>query len=511
MKIAAIDIGTNSFHAVVAQANERGIFEIIASDKETVRLGESRGDMKFLTDAAMERGVDALKRFAAMAATSDAPIYCCATSAVREAQNREVFISRVYDETGIEINVIEGTEEARLIYLGVLQALPVYDENALVIDIGGGSTETVIGKSGKVLRAVSEKLGAIRITRKFFADGIATGKSVKQCRSFIKGEWATPFSKLRKIGFSTACGTSGTIKTIAAMVLAKRQVEAVDRFNGIAITTEEVSHVVRDIIKAKSPEARAKLPGMESKRADIILGGAIVLEEALLGLGVERLVISDFALREGMVLDAYQRTDEPSLYHLKNLRSESVWALAERFDVDKKHSKHVTKLALALFDSLWEALKLRQTDRELLEAAAVLHDCGYYISFSQHHKHGYYLVRNAALPGFSRTEAEIIANVIRYHRKSFPSLKHPNFRQVPEHLRGAVRGMASLLRIAEGLDRQQLRTVRSLTASVKKKRIDIVVTTKNREDDVTIELWGAERKKVLLEELLERDVCFTRG
>lgn len=511
MKIAAIDIGTNSFHAVVAQVNERGIFEVLGSDKEAVRLGESRGDMKFLTEQAMQRGLDALKRFAALAASAQAPIYCCATSAVREAQNRDVFIDRVYDETGIEINVIEGIEEARLIYLGVLQALPVYNSNTLVIDIGGGSTETVVGHAGNVVRAVSEKLGAIRITRKFFQDGIVTGKAVKQARAFIRGEWATPFSKLRKVSFEQAVGTSGTIKTIAAMALLRRTGASADRFNGLTFTVEEISAVVADIIATKTPEERAKMPGMEAKRADIIVGGAIVLEEALLGLGVEQLTISDFALREGMVLDAYQRIEKSELYHLRNLRSESIWDLAERYDVDKKHAKHVTKLALTLFDSLWKPLGLRKTDRELLEAAAVLHDCGYYISFSQHHKHGYYLVRNATLPGFSRTEAEVIANVIRYHRKSFPNVKHMNFRQVPERLRRNVRGMAAVLRIAEGLDRQQLRVIRGLEVSVKRKSIEIALQTKGKSADVTIEIWGADRKKVLLEELLERSVCFKHG
>jgi exopolyphosphatase/guanosine-5'-triphosphate,3'-diphosphate pyrophosphatase len=207
--ITAIDVGTNSFHAVVASVNANGVFTIHSRDKENVRLGESTSDMKYLSEEAMQRGIVAMKRFAGMAESVNAPVRAIGTSAMREALNRDEFVRRVQEETGIAIEVVSGNEEARLIYLGVLQALPILNNKTLVIDVGGGSTETIVGFRGEMLYGHSAKLGAIRLTRRFFAEERVTPKAIKECRDFIRGEWALVFRSIQVCGFERVVMSSG--------------------------------------------------------------------------------------------------------------------------------------------------------------------------------------------------------------------------------------------------------------------------------------------------------------
>jgi Exopolyphosphatase len=222
-KIAAIDLGTNSFHMAIATLNSNGVIKILSREKEMVRLGSSGKDMKYLQEDAIERGIETLYRFSKIAESENAIIRACATSALREALNRDAFIRRVRNELDINIEIISGVEEGRLIYLGVIHALPLNGKKTLVIDIGGGSTETIIGKDGKTEFIHSEKIGAIRLTKLCCEQGVFNKDIVLQLREFIRGEWAVVLENIKQIGFDIAVGTSGTILTLANMVLASKQ------------------------------------------------------------------------------------------------------------------------------------------------------------------------------------------------------------------------------------------------------------------------------------------------
>lgn len=507
--ISAIDVGTNSFHMVTTSVNHRGMLKIISRDKEMVRLGQSPRDMKYLTEEAMQRGVDTLKRFAKIAQSENAKIRAVATSAVREAKNKDEFINRVKQETDIDIEVVSGAEEGRLIYIGVMHALPVFQNNTLVIDIGGGSTETVVGLKGEIKYVKSEKIGTIRMTKRFFDDGNSNKESISECLDYIKGEWTPVMKKISEIGFDVAVGTSGTIHTLAKMTLAMKDEPIPDVLNGLIIPTSEMLEVIEKIKKAGSTSKRKDLPGMEDKRADIILGGALIIEHAIRKLNIEKMLISPYALREGIVFNTVEKNRSLQQFrNLSYLRYETIHNLARRFHIELKHAEHVRNIALQIYDDLQDLHGFTGHCREILEAASLLHDAGYHISHDKHHKHSYYLIMHADMPGFTNDEAEIIANVARYHRKSHPKQKHDNFKKLSDEKKNRVKILGGILRIAEGIDRRQMQIVHSVRANIKNGIIDIELYSSGQEKNPDIELWGAKRRKPLLEEALNKEIKF---
>jgi exopolyphosphatase / guanosine-5'-triphosphate,3'-diphosphate pyrophosphatase len=516
--IAAIDIGTNSVHMLIARIASNGRFEVLTRQKEMVRLGSGEGEMKRLEDDAMDRGIVALSRCRSLADSFDAPVYAVATSAVREALNAEVFLRRAREEAGVEVEVISGHEEARLIQLGVLQALPVFDRPLALIDVGGGSTEVLFGFGGSVAYARSVKLGSLRMTRRFFADGVVEEDAVERCRRYISGVLAPIQHDVAVLKHEVAVASSGTAETLAAMAIARRGGTLPQKLNAATMTRKELAAVVDDLAAARTVDERRKLPGIDPARADILLGGALVLDELCDTLGIEELTISEYALREGVLLDALHRIGGGTMHHLSDLRRESVFHLMELCDDDPEHSLQVARLALSLHDALGERLGLGDADRELLEAAALLANVGLFISHSRHHKHSYYVIRNSEhLMGFTDHEIELIAQVARYHRKGTPSEgKHPDFAALTKSERSRVRAISSLLRVAIGLDRNHDGAVTSL--AVRDDGSDVVVELHGHHDgrgeaiddvDLSLEQHSAADRSGPLAELLGVEVRFS--
>jgi len=517
--LAAIDIGTNSFHMVVARVGEIGEdndgagpnFEVIEREKEMVRLGSSSGDMKRLEPEAIDRGVEALKRLARIAAIHGADIHAVATSAVREAENADEFIDRARIEAGVEVEVIAGVEEARLIHLGVLQAVPVYDRRLVLIDIGGGSTEILVGEQGETLTAGSLKLGAIRLTRRFFRSDRDHPSAVESCRRHVRMVLAPMVRHVEALGFDVAIASSGTAETVAALVQAQRGGSSLRTYNNFEMTAAEISGVLALLTNCESVDARRRLPGMDPARADIILGGAIVLEQSVLELGIETVIISDYALREGVLLDALSRRRGATLHHLQDLRRRSVMNLVEAMDDDPAHSKRAAALTLELFDALASLHGLGDDSRELLEAAALLANVGLSVSHSEHHKHSYYVIRHSdRLAGFTDHEIEVIALVARYHRKSAPKVKHAEFARLRDADQHRVRAMAGLLRLGIAFDRSHAGPVAGLQAVDSGADEPVQIQLAPRGDvDLSLELQAAEERKGLLEDVLARQIRFS--
>jgi len=510
--IAAVDVGTNSFHLVVGTVNNRGILNIFFREKEMVRLGSSSGDMKYILPEAMERGVRTMSHFRELAQIKDAQFIAVATSAVREALNKDEFLNKVKDATGIDIQVISGVEEARLIYIGALHALPILNRQALVVDIGGGSTETIIGKDGKNVYVNSAKLGAIRLTKAFNLDNTPTKDDIQKCRERIRGEWAPALKRIYETEFDTVVGTSGTIINIALMAVSANHVIIPDVINGITVTGQQIMKVIDKIVSAKNLKERIALPGIDSTRADIILGGALILEYLIETLDIKKIILSSYALREGIVFDYIQKKEAiQEFHHLSQLRYESVISICKQFGVNFPHVEHVKNNSLQLFDDLQTIHKLGYPERELLEAASMLHDVGYNISHDQHHKHSYYIISQCILPGFTNDEAEVIANIARYHRKSLPKKKHENFQKLNKDKQVIVQILAGILRIAEGIDRRQNQIVKIIKTVLNGKSIDIILTPETENVDLDIEIWGANRRKPLLELALDKSINFLVG
>ncbi len=502
---AAIDIGTNSFHMVVARALPDGGFEVITTEKEMVRLGQGSGEMKQLADDAIDRGVAALTRMAGVAATHGADITAVATSATREAQNRQVFIDRALADTGIKIEVISGFEEARLIHLGVLQALPVYEKRLLLVDIGGGSTEFLAGEGSTVLAARSVKLGAIRLTERFFADGEVSSKKVKKCRAYVRSTLAAAAHELGWQQYEIAVGSSGTITAIATMIAAGRG-ETVNDANGLSFTLDELSEQVKRLIDT-TPDERRKIDGLDSKRVDIIVAGSLLLHEVFKAFGIDAMTVSGYALREGVLFDRMASGAEQPAGRLADLRRSNVLRLAHQLDPDATHAETAAELALSLFDQTVEQHGFGDQARELLELAAIVHNVGLFISHAAHHKHTYYVVRHSEqLTGFTERERELLALIARYHRRSHPSAKHEQFAQLSAEDKEMVRTLAGILRVGIGLDRSHRSLVTDLSVSFgddgDTMRIEVDAASGA---DIGLEVYSAKERSDLLAAAL--DIC----
>ena len=503
--LAAIDIGTNSVHLVVARAVAADRFEIVAREKDMVRLGHGGGEMKRLEDDAVDRAVAALGRQRAIAEAHGAEVRAVATSAVREAENRHVFLRRAALEAGVRVEVIAGFEEARLIHLGVLQAVPVYDRRVLVVDIGGGSTEIVLGERDEAIVARSLKLGAIRLTDRFFAGDTVKRGAVTRARRHIQGLLAPMQREIDR--FDLAVASSGTAQSVAAMALAARGVDPGQSLNQVVITEIELAAVVDSLLAAATVAERRKIAGLEVGRADIIVAGALVLQEVLGAFGATEVMISESALREGVLADTYRRSHGGSLHHLRDIRRQGVLHLAELTDDDPEHSERSAHLALELFDQLADLHGLDDGARELLEAAALLCNVGLFISHSGHHKHSYYVIRNSEhLTGFTDAEIEVIAQVARYHRKSPPKAKHEAFAALDDADQRVVRTLAGILRVAIGLDRAHRGSVAALRCFEDGEAAVVIEIEPAGGADTTVEVWSADERKGLLAEVLGRPV-----
>lgn len=404
---AAIDIGTNSLHLIVVKIKNSGSFEIIDREKEVIRLGEgSGGDIKQILPDAMNRAVSTLKKFKGIADSYNAKIRAVSTSAVREAHNKNDFIELVYKETGIEVEVISGLEEARIIYLGVMKAVPIYSKKALIVDIGGGSTEFLLGYKENVDYSVSMKLGAVRMTQKFFPDFKLTEQKIKECRKWVEGELYTLSKTIKEKGFEICVGSSGTIMSVGLMIHSFRKSNSLPTvLNNFEFTKDELDDVAKLILSKKTVDKRKKLPAIDEKRADIIPAGIIILQTIFDLFELKKLTISGYALREGIVVDTLQKlSSDVEKPNLVQIRKESVHQLAEKCIFNKEHCIHISKLALKLYDDLQELHKLEPENRELLEAASILHDVGYHIAHTNHHHHSYYIIKNSELLGFNENE-----------------------------------------------------------------------------------------------------------
>ncbi len=501
-RIAAIDIGTNSFHLVIARPTATGGFEIVTTWKDVVRLGSGSGDMKTLAPDAIERGIDALGRMAEMAASHGATVHAVATSAVREAENKREFLDRAMQEAGVEVQVISGFEEARLIHLGLLRALPIFNQRIMGFDIGGGSTEIVAGKGTDLLAARSFRLGAIRLTERFFPGGVVSSPSALQdCRDFVQQTLAGVEVEFVGHRPQLLVASSGTAGTLTAMACAARG-ENPASLNGARVSAAELDALVEQLVATK-PSKRSKIPGLDERRSDIIIGGAILAEQVVQLSGLDGFIYSSYALREGVLVDKMPGAAENNLH---DLRRSNVLRLARSLDPDVAHAEHCTDLALQLFDRLDDKHLYGDDERELLDMAGLLHNVGLFISHSGHHKHSYYVIRHSEqLTGFSDNEIELIAQIARYHRKSHPARSHQSFMALSEADQQRVRVLAGILRIAIGLDRRHRNVVASMRVLVGD-QITIEPVPGSSDLDLSIEVHAASERVSLLSEALQQDV-----
>jgi len=504
--IAAIDIGTNSLHMVVVSIESTTTsFSIIAREKETVRLGncdQSTGDLKPET---MNLAIACLGRFQQLAQTFGADsVIAVATSAVREAPNGQEFLQRVAAQTGLNVDLISGQEEARRIYLGVLSGMELHNQTHIIIDIGGGSTELILCNAQEALSLTSTKIGAVRLTAELITSDPINDMEFHRLQVYVRGMLERSVAEIQSnllVGdLPKFVGTSGTIETLAIIHAQAKLGFIPSTLNGYQFSLVDLREWIERLRRMTEIE-RATIPGIPEKRAEVILAGAIILLEAMTLLNVGTVTVCERSLREGVIVDwmLMHGYIDNKLQFQSSIRQRSVLRIAKKYHLNLGHGDRVADFAIRLFDQTQKILhNWGEEERKLLWAAAVLHNCGHYVSHSAHHKHSYYLIRHGELLGYNETEIEIIANIARYHRKSPPKKKHDNYRNLlhKEH-RQMVNQLSAILRLAVALDRRQIGAVSQIKCEYlpDNHEFNLWVSPANRGDECDLELWSLDYKK----------------
>ncbi len=488
-RLAAIDIGTNSIRCIVAETDELGGFRVLDDEKAAVRLGEGLNDTGRISQLAIERALDALQRMAKISAGLNAEVAAVvATSAVRKASNGQEFVAAVKAQTGLEIAVISGEQEADLAMLSVRNNFAMEQQRFGMADIGGGSVEIVSASGRHVEDVCSLELGAVFLTEKFIHSDPPAEEELKKLRKYVRKTL-----KQNKVGdglpVSCLIGSGGTMTNIGSMVMAMRE-EKYGTVHRYEVIHSEVIHLIA-MLSRRSHKERQATAGLNPERADIILAGMILTDEMMRRMRTNQLRINAQGIREGLILRSMQERDLiPDPGTGRDWR-ESIIEFARSCRFDEQHSTQVSRLASRIFSELAEPFGLNSRHEQMLEAAALLHDIGYFISYDSHHKHSYHLIRHANLFGFTPRERELIANLARYHRKGKPKKQHENFAPLSPDDQLLVRRLGGILRLADGLDRRRNSQVKDLTCQLDDGVFQIHLSGAK---DLSVEVYGAESK-----------------
>ncbi len=435
--MAAIDLGSNSFHMIVARYAQ-GQFRVVDRLREMVRMAEGLDGRGGLTAAARERALDCLSRFGER--VRDIPagrVRAIATNSVRQLRDPQAFLVPAEAALGHIIEIVSGREEARLVYLGVAQAQASDPgELRLVLDIGGGSTECIIGSGLDAIERESLQMGCVATTRRFFANGKLGRKKWKLASDELAAEFQQFAQHYRQLGWNDVLGSSGTIKAIGKICAEMRLTKG-------AITAEALPQVRERLLDADHID-RIDLPGLSNERRPVIAGGILVLEAAFNALGIERMTVSRAAMREGIIFDMIGRGsgDDP--------RDAAIDRLMARYDVDEAQAERVEATAMHLFDQVAADWQLEAEDRAKLGWAAWLHEIGLAVAHSQYQVHGAYLLEHSDISGFTRQQQQVLSVLVRCQRRSIP---RSAFDAVPDRLLLRTRRIAALLRLAVTLHR----------------------------------------------------------
>jgi exopolyphosphatase/guanosine-5'-triphosphate,3'-diphosphate pyrophosphatase len=480
-------------------------FEVIDREKAMVRLGAGGLDGKALTTEAMTAALQALSKFKRLAESHSVDvILAAATSATREARNGGEFLARIEAETGISPRVISGAEEARLIHLAAVYGVDVGSARAVVIDIGGGSTEITLGTATSTQAAKSFKIGVIRLTERFVKSDPLSGRDEQKLTKHILNEIDRHCEQITATGFDRVIGTSGTILSIGTVATAMADGTVPSELRNLRVPAKQIRRLRKEVV-ALSLAQRLTMPGLDPRRADLVVAGGVLLDTILRRLGAEDITLCDLALREGLVIDYIRRNSKhiAQVDSIPDVRRRSSLELAERCNFYSEHAQQVVRLALAIFDQTRAIHGLTDREREWLEFAALLHDIGTHISYERHHRHSYYLIKNGDLRGFDPDEIEVVALVARYHRRGTPKRSHEEYSRLAAPLRRTVRTLASILRVAESLDRSHTQTISSLDLRDRGEDALLQVHTTG---DAELEVWATNRHLQPFERILGKPV-----
>jgi exopolyphosphatase / guanosine-5'-triphosphate,3'-diphosphate pyrophosphatase len=513
VRLAALDVGSNTVHLVVVDGRADGTFAVVGRERDTLRLADAAFPSMSLPEEAVRRLVASVGRMRAVADGLGAgAMVGFATSAIREARNGLDVLGRVREATGVTITVLPGVEEARLTYLAARRWTAFSARRLLVVDIGGGSLEVAAGEGERPELASSLPLGATRLTRRFVRSDPVRPEELVALRVHALALLGPLADQLRERPWDVVCGTSKTFRNLGEVARALPGAPTPPHAFGFAgvdgqtapILTREALNVVAGYLADTSAKDRSRLTGLDPLRAGNVVAGSQVAALAMQAFGLRELVLAPWALREGVILETLAE-----LTHAAGLdspgaaapRRRSVLDFARRHAWDEAHCRQVTALALSLFDQTADLHGLGPAERELLEAAGLLHDVGYAVAQSSHHKHSLYLIRNADLDGWSERERMLMANVARYHRKALPSARHDDYMALADADRVLVRRLAAMLRVADGLDADHFQVVEEVRVVDEGESLRLELRARDVPD---LDVWAAEQNADLFEQELGR-------
>lgn len=497
-RIAAIDIGSNSVRQIIADVGANGAIRVVDEMKAAPRLQTGLAETGALGDEPMRLAIESVTRMAELARQLGCKrIEAVATSAVRDASNGSAFLRQLKEAAGVRVRLLAGEEEARLAFRSALAHFDLGRGRAVVMDVGGGSVEFALAAEGIVERFVSLPFGAVRLTEQFLKDRPAA-KGVKKLRKAIRDEIRRTLP-LRDWRGAELIGSGGTFTNLAGMYLHRQGVRIAHSVHGARLPWTEIE-ILLEMLQEMTPAERLAVPGLNAGRADIILAGLAVAAEVCERIAPRALVASAYGIREGLLLDVARVT--PVVSDPGEARARSVREFAERCHYEEPHARQVQRLALQLFDAIGTRLGCTPADRVILSDAALLHDVGYHINYQRHHKHSYHLILHADFLGVTPAEQVMVAHIARYHRGSVPDRrKHEAFGALDRETRERITRLSALLRVADGFDRGHAAAVDRLRVRWMRRALRITAHAGSAASPMRLELWGANRKKGLLEEV----------
>lgn len=501
VRVAAMDLGSNSFHLIVADVQPGG-FEPVVTEKEMLRLGDLVARHGRIPDAAADAAVAVVRRFRQLAESADAnEVVACATSALRRAANGGDVVDRIEAEAGVVVEVISGLREAELIFRAIRAGVLLEPAPALGFDVGGGSVEITLGDARGLWYAASENLGVGTLTAQFVESDPLSKRDRRRLRAHIVDTLGPIADVVRPYRPRLVVGSSGTLEDIARMAALRAKRELPRSLNQFTFTRSEFARV-HDAVLAATAAERLRFDGLETRRVDLIPAGVVFLATAMDLFEFEEMTISEWALREGILLEAIDRHD-PADWSAdpRAIRRASVLALARRCNWHEAHARHVAALALSIFDQTRDLHRLGPVDRELLEYACLLHDIGEHVASQGHHRHGAYLVEHGQLRGFDPAEVQLLTALVRWHRRG-----NPDVEAYPLADLSRVQRLSSLIRLADGLDRGRSGAVEAVDVRVGPSLVLLRLRTRG---DAELEIWGARRKRELFERTFDRDLEIT--
>ena len=493
-RLAAIDVGTNSIRCIIVEVDQQGKFRVLDDEKAVVRLGEGLTKGTTISGPAWQRTMDQLARMKKIVeGYGVVAVETVATSALRRAENGEVFVKAVAETVGLHIEIISGEEEAELAALSALHNFDMEGTRYAMVDIGGGSVEIVTAIGNHIDEVLSLDLGAVILTEQFITSDPVTHEELSRLRKHIRRtlKLALP---AEESGVRCFVGSGGTMTSIAAMIMAMRK-EGYGSIHGYEILRSEVVHLLAMLIR-KDLKGRKAVTGLNPDRADIIIAGITVVDELMDLFRTNLLKINERGIREGLILKGLKSRGLLPAGSGQRTWRDSVLEFARSCHYDETHSTQVGKLSLTIFDAMAPSFNLEERHRQVLETAALLHDVGYFISYSAHHKHTYHLVRHADLFGFTPREREVIAQIARYHRKALPKKKHESFVKLTSPDQLLVKRLGGILRLADGLDRRRSCHITGLECSLSSSTFLLKVVG---EGDLSVELFAGKVKGDLFE------------